>query len=152
MDTQKIILIVLKKKMKKRNSEKFYKENNLSMLADLGCNDGEYSRLAIENGTKGVIGFDFDINSINRAFKISKDNKLNFLPLFFDATNPSCNLGWLEKERQGFNSRAKFDGVIALAFEHHLAIAKNIPLDQVIKWITSLAPKGLIEFVPRMPQ
>ena len=119
------------------------------MLADLGCNDGKYSRLALENGSMGVIGFDFDINSIDRAFKISKENNLNFLPLFFDATNPSSNLGWLEKERKGFNSRTKFDGVIALAFEHHLAIAKNIPLNQVIKWIISLAPKGLIEFVPK---
>ena len=49
------------------------------MLADLGCNDGEYSRLAHENGSMGVIGFDFDINSIDRAFKISKENNLNFL-------------------------------------------------------------------------
>ena len=134
---------------KKKIVINFIKKNNFSMLADLGCNDGEYSRLALENGSMGVIGFDFDINSIDRAFKISKENNLNFLPLFFDATNPSSNLGWLEKERKGFNSRTKFDGVIALAFEHHLAIAKNIPLNQVIKWIISLAPKGLIEFVPK---
>ena len=39
--------------------------------------------------------------------------------------------------------------MIALAFEHHLAIAKNIPLDQLINWLTSLAPRGLIEFVPK---
>ena len=134
---------------KKKIVINFIKKNNFSMLADLGCNDGEYSRLALENGSMGVIGFDFDINSIDRAFKISKENNLNFLPLFFDATNPSSNLGWLEKERKGFNSRTKFDGVIALAFEHHLAIANYIPLVQVIKWITSLAPKGLIEFAQR---
>ena len=45
--------------------------------------------------------------------------------------------------------RANFDGVVALAFEHHLAIAKNIPLENVIKWIMFLAPKGLIEFVSK---
>ena len=45
--------------------------------------------------------------------------------------------------------RANFDGIIALAFEHHLTIAKNIPLESVIKWIMFLAPKGLIEFVPK---
>ena len=39
--------------------------------------------------------------------------------------------------------------MIALAFEHHLAIAKNIPLDQVIKWLIKIAPQGLIEFVPK---
>ena len=134
---------------KKKIVKNFIHKNNFNMLADLGCNDGEYSRLALENGSNSVIGFDFDINSIDRAFKISKNNNLNFLPLYFDATNPSCNLGWLEKERKGFNERVNFDGVIALAFEHHLAIAKNIPLDEVIKWIVSLAPKGLIEFVPK---
>ena len=39
--------------------------------------------------------------------------------------------------------------MIALAFEHHLAIGKNIPLDDVVRWLVSLAPVGLIEFVPK---
>ena len=43
----------------------------------------------------------------------------------------------------------KFDALIALAFEHHLAIAKNIPLENLIDWFLSIAPKGLIEFVPK---
>ena len=30
-----------------------------------------------------------------------------------------------------------------------MAIAKNIPLEDVVSWITSLAPKGIIEFVPK---
>ena len=39
--------------------------------------------------------------------------------------------------------------MLALAFEHHLAIAKNVPLDQVINFLTNIAPRGLIEFVPK---
>ena len=39
------------------------------------------------------------------------------------------------------------DAVIALAFQHHLAIGRNIPLPEIINWITQLAPQGLIEFV-----
>jgi len=39
--------------------------------------------------------------------------------------------------------------LLALAFEHHLAIAKNIPLEDTINWLIQLAPKGLIEFVPK---
>ena len=74
---------------------------------------------------------------------------LNFLPLHFDASNPSSNVGWYQRERKGFIERAKFDAIIALAFEHHLAIAKNVPLDDVISWLVSLAPTGLIEFVPK---
>ena len=80
---------------------------------------------------------------------MSKKNKLNFLPLYFDASNPSSNLGWYQKERKGFLERTKFNGMLSLAFEHHLTIGKNIPLDQVIEWLVSTAPRGLIEFVPK---
>ncbi len=74
---------------------------------------------------------------------------MNFLPLYFDASNPSTNSGWNEKERKSFKERANFDAIIALAFEHHLSISKNIPLEDVIDWLVSLAPHGLIEFVPK---
>jgi len=95
------------------------------------------------------VGFDYDLNVIELAYKKSKLENMNFLPLYFDAVNPSSNIGWDEEERMSFKKRAKFDGVIALAFEHHLSIAKNIPLDQVVEWIMKLAPRGLIEFVPK---
>jgi ribosomal protein L11 methylase PrmA len=127
----------------------FCKKNNFELIADLGCNDGEYSILSLKNGCKKVIGFDFDINAINKAYKNSNLENLHFLPLHFDATNPSANIGWYQKERKGFIERANFNAIIALAFEHHLAIAKNIPLNDVISWLVSLAPTGLIEFVPK---
>ena len=127
----------------------FVKKNKFSKIADLGCNDGVYSRAALKNGCEYVVGFDYDFNSINRAYTFAKKEKSNFLPLIFDATNPSANIGWNETERKSFNSRSNFDGVLALAFEHHLSIAKNIPLQDTIDWIVSLAPKGLIEFVPK---
>ena len=66
-----------------------------------------------------------------------------------DAVNPSPNQGWNEKERKGLLKRIQFDGMIALAFNHHLSIAKNIPLEDSIKWLISFAPKGIIEFVPK---
>ena len=128
---------------------KFCQKNNFNLIADIGCNDGDYSIIALDNGCKGVVGFDFDINTINVAYNYAKKNNINFLPLYFDASNPSSNIGWYQNERKGFIERAKFNAIIALAFEHHLAIAKNIPLDSVINWLISLAPSGLIEFVPK---
>ena len=74
------------------------------------------------------------------------------LPLYLDATNPSTNMGWNESERKGLKLRLKFDALIALAIEHHLAVSKNIPLDQTIDWLVSFAPKGLIEFVPKQDE
>ena len=134
---------------KKEIVKNFFERNEFEFVCDIGCNDGEYSEIALKNKCKKVIGFDYDLNAIENAFKRSENKKMNFLPLFFDASNPSSSLGWNENERKSFNERAKFDGMIALAFEHHLALGKNIPLDQVVSWLTSLAPKGLIEFVPK---
>lgn len=127
----------------------FVKKNKFSNIIDLGCNDGIYSHAALKNGCGYVVGFDYDFNSINRAYSSSQKEKSKFLPLIFDATNPSANIGWNELERKSFKSRSNFDAVLALAFEHHLSIAKNIPLQDTINWIVSLAPKGLIEFVPK---
>ncbi len=108
-----------------------------------------YSKICLDNGCNSVVGFDYDLNAINNGYKMAKKEKLNFLPLYFDASNPSSNIGWSQKERKGFVERNNFSGMIALAFEHHLAIAKNIPLDQVVKWLVQIAPQGLIEFVPK---
>lgn len=126
---------------------KFANQHEPLKLIDLGCNDGQFSKVSIDNGANYVVGYDFDQNTVDKAFKVIK--KSNFLPLVLDASNPSPNQGWMQKERKGFEERNKCDAVIALAFKHHLAIAKNIPLDQILEWITSLAPIGLIEFVPK---
>lgn len=127
----------------------FIDNNTLPKVIDLGCNDGFYSKIAMKNNTNYVVGFDYDPISIDRAYNTFDNKQINFLPLIFDATNPSANIGWNENERKSFNKRANFDGLLALAFEHHLAIAKNIPLHQILNWIIKLAPKGIIEFVPK---
>ena len=127
----------------------FVARNKIKTLIDLGCNTGDYSQSAIEGGADFVVGFDFDHQALNKAYNRAIDKQLNFLPLWLDASNPSSSQGWQEKEREGFSKRFHADGVIALAFEHHLAIAKNIPLEQVVKWILSIADSGIIEFVPK---
>lgn len=137
------------KKNKHEFISNYFIKTKFNKVLDLGCNNGEYSKLALNAGCKSVIGLDYDLNAIDEAYLISKREKLNFLPLYFDVSNPSSNIGWRQKERKGFIERLNFDTVLALAFEHHLAIAKNIPLEDVINWITSLAPKGIIEFVPK---
>ncbi len=130
----------------------FAEKYKFDKLVDLGCNDGVYSKECLKKGCKFVVGFDYDLNVVNQAYNISKKEKLNFLPLYLDASNPSPNIGWGQIERKGFIERLNFSGMLALAFEHHLAIAKNIPLDQLVKWLLNIAPKGLIEFVPKSDQ
>ncbi len=130
--------------------ENYLKKNRkFKLLADLGCNDGRFSRIAIRNNVENVIGFDFDLKVLDRNYLNSKKDNQNILPLYLDFTNPSSNLGWNDSERKSFKNRAKFDCIFALALIHHLVIAKNIPLNQTLNWLTSLAPNGIIEFVPK---
>lgn len=129
--------------------KEFIERNKLKKIADIGCNDGDFSELCILSGSEYVVGFDYDQNSLEKSVLRSKEKKLNFLPLYLDATNPSSNMGWFQKERDGFLERCDFDGLIALAFEHHLTIAKNIPLNDMINWLLSIARVGLIEFIPK---
>jgi ribosomal protein L11 methylase PrmA len=134
---------------KKKIVGDFIKKTKPNTLIDLGCNDGDYSKLSLDSGAKYVVGFDFDHNTIANAFKMAKDDEDNFLPLILDASNPSPNQGWLQKERKGFIERFHADALIALAFEHHLIIGKNVPIQQFVEWITSISECGLIEFVPK---
>jgi ribosomal protein L11 methylase PrmA len=118
------------------------------MLFDLGCNTGFYSDLSLRHGAGYVVGFDFDQRAVERAHaRLEHTN--TFLPLWLDAANPSPDQGWQQAERDGFNRRARADALVALAFEHHLTIGKNVPLEQFVDWLVSLAPCGLVEFVPK---
>ena len=118
-------------------------------LIDIGCNTGDYSLSALEGGATRVIGFDFDQKAIDIAYSRAVAEKLDFLPLWLDAANPSPDQGWFQAERRGFAARMPADAVIALAFEHHLAIGRNVPLPQVVDWLVRIAPTGIIEFVPK---
>jgi ribosomal protein L11 methylase PrmA len=134
---------------KKEFVASFIAETKPRLVIDLGCNTGDYSKISLDNGAERAIGFDFDQQSLDRAYHRAKKERLNFLPLYLDAMNPSPSQGWMQAERAGFAERFRADAVLALAFEHHLAIARNAPLEQVAHWLTSIAPNGVIEFVPK---
>ncbi|QQP90769.1 hypothetical protein IGS68_05965 [Skermanella sp. TT6] len=120
-----------------------------TLLWDLGCNSGNYSAVALGAGAGAAIGFDFDQKALELAFDRAVSERLNLLPLFQDAANPSPDQGWKQNERRGIQGRGQADGLLALAFEHHLVIGRNVPLDQTVGWLTGLAPRGVIEFVPK---
>jgi len=118
-------------------------------LWDVGCNTGDYSEVALASGAGRVIGFDFDNGALERAYARARAKSLDLLPLFQDGANPSPSQGWANGERKSVASRGGADAMMALAFEHHLAIGRNVPLDQVVDWLTAMAPVGVIEFVQK---
>lgn len=134
---------------KRRAVSEFASRIKPRMLIDLGCNTGDYSVAALDGGAERVIGFDFDQRAVDLAYQRAVECKLDFFPLWLDAANPSPDQGWNQSERRGFAKRAKADAMVALAFEHHLAIGKNIPLPGAVEWMMNTAPVGIIEFVPK---
>jgi ribosomal protein L11 methylase PrmA len=116
---------------------------------DIGCNSGDYSEAALTAGASRVIGFDFDQGALERAYARSRAKSLDFLPLFQDGANPTPDQGWANGERKSVATRGGADALVALAFEHHLAIGRNIPLEQVVDWLIKSAPAGIVEFVQK---
>jgi ribosomal protein L11 methylase PrmA len=129
--------------------EAFARDKRPAVLWDFGCNTGEYSELALREGAGVAIGFEADHGALERAFHRGATKKLAFVPLYLDAANPSPDQGWNQQERAGLAARGPADAVLALAFTHHLAIGRNIPLDMLLDWLTACAPAGVIEFVPK---
>lgn len=134
---------------KRATIAEFVARTRPAMLWDFGCNTGEYSQLALESGAQYVVGFDADHGALDRAFGRAADRELAYLPLYVDAANPTPEQGWQQHERRGLGGRAPADALLALAFTHHLAIGRNIPLEDVAAWLTSMAPRGIVEFVQK---
>ena len=68
---KKKLILTLKVLKKLEITKKFYNENNIGILADLGCNDGKFSEFAASKNIQ-VVGFDFDLNALDRLYLKSK--------------------------------------------------------------------------------
>ncbi len=130
----------------------FIEREKPAMVWDLGCNAGDYSTLALEAGAGYAVGWDFDQGALDAGFARASERNLAFTPLYFDANNPAPDQGWAQEERRGMGGRGPASAVLALAFVHHLAIAKNLPLPRIARWLTGLARSGVVEFVPKEDQ
>jgi ribosomal protein L11 methylase PrmA len=134
---------------KRRLVREFAQWARPEMLWDFGCNDGEFAQVALEGGARRAIGFDADAGALEQACERAAQGGLDLLPLHQDAADPSPASGWRHRERMPLLGRARPDAVMALAFEHHLAIGRNVPLEEVVDFLASVAPRGLVEFVPK---
>ena len=135
---------------KMRIAREFVTRTGPARLLDLGCNTGEYSKVAIDAGADSVIGVDADGGALDLAARQARGDSLPAQFLFWDIANPSPDLGWMREERMSLERRlGRVDAVFCFAVIHHLVIGRNIPLEEFVGWICGLAPQGLIEFVPK---
>jgi ribosomal protein L11 methylase PrmA len=116
---------------------------------DLGANTGLFSRMLTRRNAL-VISLDFDAACVERNYQdcVREQNQL-VLPLIMDLTNPTASLGWALEERASLLERGPADLLLALALIHHLAIARNIPLDRIARFFGDCARFVIVEFVPK---
>ncbi len=116
---------------------------------DLGANTGDFTRVAAEKGAE-CVAFDIDPGAVDAGYRFIKKNKIeHVLPLIMDLTNPSPDIGWANSERMAFTRRPLPDTLLALALIHHLAISNNLPMSEIARFFSTLAPNLIIEFVPK---
>lgn len=119
-----------------------------SLVFDLGCNDGSFSKLAAAHAEQ-VVAVDFDPLVVDNFFRELRcsDAPRNILPLVQDLTDPSPARGWRGRERSAFFDRVRPDLILALALVHHLSIGANVPLAEVVDFLASNGEELVVEFV-----
>ena len=117
------------------------------LVWDLGCNTGDYSRLAAAHADY-VLALDADHVVVDRLYRaLRADGPANVLPLVADVADPSPGLGWRGRERLPLGDRGAPALILCLALIHHLVIGRNIPLDEFVAWLAQFGAEVVLEFV-----
>lgn len=111
---------------------------------DLGCNNGEFSTLAAEMGSK-VIAVDGDHDSIQSLYK-SRIVQQDIYPVIASLDDLPAGRGWAGTEHSGLATRLvrSADMVLMLALIHHLCIAAAIPALEVARLAAQCTRRWLI--------
>jgi hypothetical protein len=122
---------------------------SITNCADLGANDGTFSRLTADRGIF-TIAADADAACVNRLYRSLRDTASPLHPLVCDIANPAPGTGVLNTEQSPLLNRIPSDLVLALGLVHHLAIARNMPLSLITELLARCTRKWLIvEFIPK---
>jgi SAM-dependent methyltransferase len=118
-------------------------------VLDIGCNTGEFSRMAAKSGA-GVIAIDYDPVVVDDVWRKSKAENLDILPLVVNLSRPTPATGWRNQECASFLDRARgnFDALLMLAVIHHMLVTDRVPLPEIIDVAAELTRDiVIIEFV-----
>jgi SAM-dependent methyltransferase len=133
---------------KKTLIKEFFLSTKPETVVDLGCNTGDYSRLAAQCGAE-VVAADAAHDAVEILYRRLRQEPAAISPMVIDLCNPSPGLGLMNRERPAFLERIQGDCVLALALIHHLLVSGNLSLDAICELMATIARRDLIlEFVP----
>lgn len=125
---------------------------HIKKAADLGANNGEFSRLLAQKNID-VLAADADALCINNLYRQLKSGTIkNIQPLIIDLANPTPAIGVNNEEHSSFIHRCHAELLLVLALVHHLAIGKNIPFEKIAAFCSGIGNYLVIEFIPKQDE
>lgn len=130
---------------KKEFVEKCLADLSPRRVLDIGCNQGLFSKLAVDAGA-AVVAFDQDSGVVEGLYQEAHAKGLPILPMVVNLGRPTPAHGWRNREYASFLQRAHghFDLVIALAVLHHLLATDAVPLPDVLDLFAELTTGHLL--------
>ena len=118
-------------------------------VLDLGCNTGEFSRAALDQGAR-VIAVDGDHNSVQELFKAAGDSR-GLHPVVANLADLHGGRGWNGREHLGLLDRltGQADVTLMLALTHHLHFSESIPIKEIAAFAFQVTKSHLLlELLP----
>jgi SAM-dependent methyltransferase len=124
---------------------KMMQRPEIDTVMDLGCNAGEFSKIAARAG-KTVLAADYDHGALSRLYQELREVALPISPILLDIGRPTPAVGWMNREVDSFmlRARAKFDCIMALGLVHHLLVSERASLPMILEFFMAIEPAFLL--------
>ncbi len=112
-------------------------------VTDVGCNTGEFTRLARCSGAR-VVAIDQDHDAVDHLYRAARGDP-GIFPLCADFADLSGGGGWAGDETAGLVARLRecTEVLMLLAVIHHLAISAAIPLAEIARLARGIVRRAL---------
>jgi SAM-dependent methyltransferase len=111
---------------------------------DLGCNTGEFSRVALDAGAR-VIAVDADHDSVQQLYTTAAAST-RLHPVVANLADLHGGRGWNANEHPGLPERlaGQADLLLLLALTHHLHFSEGIPLTEIAAFAAAMTHGHLV--------